>query len=272
MTRNLLYALVALASTAAVGFVDYWTGTEVRIFPLYFVPLVYAVQRLGRSGAFMVALLSSIAWVMAQYLAGQNFSHPWIWGINFMTQGTSFFAVSWLLVKLDEALKREKALGRIDHLTGLANSRAFYEQAAALASLCHRHHRPLTLVYVDLDNFKQANDVYGHLFGDELLQLIGTILNNEFRRSDLIARLGGDEFVALLPETNALQAGVVLEKVRQRILANDLLQRCNVTASVGAVCYEKPPAHIESLIKAADEVMYHVKRTGKNNVEISILS
>ena len=106
-------------------------------------------------------------------------------------------------ILLQQALEREKDEARLDFLTQIANRRAFYEAAATEVIRARRYHRPLTLVYIDLDNFKVVNDTFGHKTGDGLLVEVAATLRINIRGSDPVARLGGDEFVILLAETGS---------------------------------------------------------------------
>ena len=191
-----------------------------------------------------------------------------VWVINVITQGSAFVLVPMLVAALHRAIDRERALARADPLTGLLNRRAFYTASGPLVELCHRRGEPITLAYLDLDNFKQANDNLGHEHGDRLLTLVARILEHSLRASDICCRLGGDEFVVLLPGTPADQASQVLERVRAELAGENLIQQAGVTASIGAVYFAVAPARLEPLVAEADQVMYKVKTSTKNRLEI----
>src|SRR5205823_7996192 len=108
-----------------------------------------------------------------------------------------------LVARVRSGMHRERRLARTDPLTGAANGRTFYETAATEARRAQRSGRPLTLAYLDLDNFKQLNDHLGHAAGDEALVEVVKSLQPALRVADLLARLGGDEFALLLPDTAA---------------------------------------------------------------------
>ncbi len=266
--RRPIMASIAITGTLLVAWVDYVTGIEIRVFPLYFLPLAFAAWYLDKAFTIFTAILTSVLWIAMMYLAGGQYSHDYIWLVNFITQAGAFFTVALLLIQLHEALVRERAASRTDALTGLSNSRSFFEQSPNALALCERNARPVTIAYIDLDNFKHANDTMGHLHGDALLRKVADILRASLRASDIVARMGGDEFVVLLPETSVGEARMALEKVRGKIEQSPELKRCSVTASIGAVSFPASTSELQAILKAADELMYEVKKTGKNLVTV----
>ncbi|WP_102795901.1 sensor domain-containing diguanylate cyclase [Bowmanella denitrificans] len=167
---------------------------------------------------------------------------------------------------LTEGLKRERQLARIDALTGCANRRAFMELAEYELERCSRYQRPFSLAYLDLDNFKQVNDLHGHLAGDNLLQNIARRLQSCLRSSDTVARIGGDEFVLLLPETPQNVAKFMLDRLHHQLLEEMAKQHCPVTFSIGVLSCTQAPEHIDHLLKMVDELMYSIKQKGKNAI------
>ena len=105
-------------------------------------------------------------------------------------------------------------MARIDFLTGVLNSRAFYQIATAEIQRSGRYGHPLTLAYIDLDNFKTVNDEFGHSTGDELLKTVARTFSDNLRSSDYVARLGGDEFAILMTETSAQAALNVVARIQ----------------------------------------------------------
>jgi len=172
---------------------------------------------------------------------------------------------------LGEANERLSALAATDGLTGVANRRAFDERLRREWARASRLGKPLALIILDLDFFKQYNDHLGHLLGDECLRRVAIVLQGEHRAYDLVARYGGEEFALLLPETSMESAIAVAEATRLRIqgLNIDHPNSTNsvVTASFGvAVAVPEMTAAPESLVRAADEALYEAKRTGRNRV------
>lgn len=249
-----------------VGLVDFYTGIDVRIFPLYFLPLALAGQRLGVSGAVAASLAASVIWVAAMYWGGRHYPHDWIWVVNFFTQGIAFLAVTLLVAILERRHRREYELSRTDGLTGLLNSRAFLEQGTAMLAEGRRLGQPVTLAYIDLDHFKQVNDKRGHEAGDLLLETVGRTMREAIGAQGVVARVGGDEFAVLLPNTDRDHALVVLERLRQDLLDDERIRDAGVSASVGGVCHRTEGPSLDVLIKRADDAMYRVKNAGRNAV------
>ncbi len=162
-----------------------------------------------------------------------------------------------------------------DDLTELANNRAFREQIDREAARAVRFGLDLSLLILDLDDFKSVNDTYGHPQGDAVLWTIGRILREESRGIDQPARYGGEEFVVALPETDEEGALELAERVRERIASTqvDLVDGTGsiaVTASVGLATQSGADVDVRRLIGAADAALYRAKRTGKNRVVVSL--
>jgi diguanylate cyclase (GGDEF)-like protein len=158
-----------------------------------------------------------------------------------------------------------------DELTGLSNNRRFRELIAKEASRASRFGHELSLVMLDIDDFKQVNDTYGHLQGDAVLRSVAGVLDEESRGVDEPARYGGEEFAVALPETGLDGALELAERVRARIEAKrvpmvDGEGALSVTASLGAATMPGSATDAETLIAAADAALYEAKRAGKNRV------
>ena len=256
---------------AVIGCVDFYSGTELRVFPLYYAPISFIAWYRGGRDAFIAAVLCSLSWFGSNLLAGQSYSSDSIWVANTLMQGTSFATVGILIASLRAALIREQGLSRTDPLTSLLNSRAFYEEAARLLALCQRKGRPATVAYLDLDGFKEINDQLGHQAGDELLKSLARVLRASSRPSDLVARLGGDEFVFLFPEVGPQDAAVALERLRAALADTLGFRPGHVTGSIGAVTFLSISEDVEAMVRRADAGMYAAKEAGKNRVFLEVV-
>jgi diguanylate cyclase (GGDEF)-like protein len=158
-----------------------------------------------------------------------------------------------------------------DELTGLANPRAFRDVIEREAARAERFGHDLSLLMLDIDDFKAVNDAHGHLQGDEILRAVGRVLTSESRGVDEPARYGGEEFAVALPETDAEGAFELGERIRTRLEAEPISSLdggsdLHVTASVGVATFPESADGPRGLISAADQALYEAKRAGKNQV------
>ena len=151
-----------------------------------------------------------MAWELSNHLAGMSIGSLAI--ANLAVMAISFGSVALLAAAQRDWLRRERAISRTDGLTGLLNGRGFYEAAAVELARSTRYRHPLTLAYVDLDDFKPINDRFGHARGDEMLVAVGRAIRKACRSTDVVGRVGGDEFVVLFPETGREAAETALLK------------------------------------------------------------
>lgn len=167
--------------------------------------------------------------------------------------------------ELQGANIRLQALASTDGLTGVLNHRAFQEALARDVKRARREGAPLSLLLLDLDNFKSYNDAFGHPAGDEALKMVADALLGAARESDLIARYGGEEFVVILPSTCVQGSTFAAERMRAAIesVAWPLRQ---LTASFGVASLLGAVETAADLIRAADESLYVSKRSGGNEV------
>ena len=166
-----------------------------------------------------------------------------------------------LIEKQNEILEKTFNEAIKDSLTGLYNRKFFFENVSKLLEIAKRDKRKLLIIFIDLDNFKTINDLYGHKKGDEILKKVAEILKRGFRNSDIIARLGGDEFVvAILLGGEEDNIKKIVNRTRGEIEKN----LPEISFSYGYVKYPEDGKNIQELVKIADERMYNNKRERKN--------
>ena len=253
---------------AVVGVIDYLTGYEMRVFPLYFVPVGLGAWWVGRDAGLSLSVAGIVAWELSNRLAGMRYSSLFFDVWNVTVQFAALVAFALLLTALRARMIREQMFSRTDGMTGLANSLAFYERAGLEIERARRYGRSVALAYIDLDNFKQINDRLGHQEGDQVLIAAASAMRRSCRQSDLAARMGGDEFVLLLPEIDREALSVLMTRLQKNLLDAMKARGWPVTASIGAVCFVDPPAKIDRLVASADALMFQVKKKGKNSVLI----
>lgn len=261
-----LVFLFGLILVALIGLADYWIGTEAALTLFYLIPIMgvtwYGNKRLGLATAF----LSVITWIAAERVAGVVYTQQWTFYWNHSTRLIVYLILLFLLAEFKAKLRLTETLATTDALTGAVNRRGFNLLAGLEIAKAHRAKTPLTTAYIDLDNFKLVNDEYGHDEGDKALQLIVTVMRDNLRQSDTLARLGGDEFAVLLPDTESNTAQTVMNRLHQALLKAMEERDYPVTFSIGVVTFTRPPLSVNTLISTADQVMYLVKRSGKDRI------
>lgn len=233
----------------------------------YLGPILTAAWFGNRRLGIGIALLSTLAWAVSDVSSGRHYSSQWILFWNAGVRLGTFLTLSHLASQLRAKLVAEEQDADTDVLTATCNRRAFVEKIQDEIARCRRFHHPLTLAYIDLDNFKMVNDSQGHLAGDNLLRTVADVMRATTRQVDVISRLGGDEYAILLAETDYDNAGQAMAKVRQALLAEMTSLAVPVTFSIGMITYRVPPLDVNEIISCADHLMYEVKKSGKNAIK-----
>jgi len=173
---------------------------------------------------------------------------------------------------LRESEKRYRELSITDDLTKLYNSRHFYDQLRTEIERANRYSRPLSLLLLDIDNFKHYNDTYGHLEGNGVLAKLGEVIKESLRQTDSAYRYGGEEFTVILPETKGEEAVTVAERMKERFEAETFSptfeEEVHKTVSIGAAQYQ-PEEELLVFMRRVDKAMYAAKEQGKNRVAFS---
>jgi diguanylate cyclase (GGDEF)-like protein len=163
-----------------------------------------------------------------------------------------------------------------DELTGLYNHRYFQEIMETEMNRASRYQRAMSLIMLDIDNFKHINDTYGHPQGDEVLRVVSAVLKQSIRACDIVSRYGGEEFTIVLPETDMQGAVNIAERVRRGVESQHVNFKGNsikVTVSLGATTFEpvKTPDDKSIIITAADNALYNAKTNGKNRISVAAI-
>jgi diguanylate cyclase (GGDEF)-like protein len=164
-----------------------------------------------------------------------------------------------------QANERLQQLATTDSLTGLANRHSLNDRFAAEFSRARRKNLPLSVLMLDVDNFKSLNDRYGHDIGDATLKDVAHLLRSVARKSDMVVRYGGEEFLALLPDTTEAAAAQFASRLLAAIHAHPW-PRCPVTLSIGSASLNNTTPSKERLVSCADEALYFAKRSGKDQL------
>jgi diguanylate cyclase (GGDEF)-like protein len=266
-----LIVILAVAILAIIGFFDFITGEEIGFSIFYVIPVMLIAWYLGRVAGIVASFAAAATWYVADVGTGHIYTSGAIPIWNAVVRLAFFLLIAFLLYIVKSILEQEQDLARTDSLTGVLNTRQFYELAGGEIDRVRRYERPLSIAYIDLDNFKEVNDVYGHSAGDELLRFVADTIMENSRASDIVARMGGDEFIVLLPESDEEGAAIFMKRLRWLIMEGMPEYRFPVTLSVGLITYLKPPGSVEEMIHEVDTLMYYVKYSTKNAIRHEVI-
>ncbi len=265
---NVLVGLFCALFLGAIDFYsDLYIGTDYPLNFFYLLPVAFVAWFAGRNSAVAIAIACVAIKISILASFPETLSRLiWMNGSAF----AFFLVVGLLLAKLRQLLENERALSRIDHLTGAVNRKVFLDVTTNEIYRLRRHDQPFTLAYIDLDNFKEINDTRGHSAGDFLLQTVVATISDNLRRTDVVARLGGDEFAILLTNSDEQAALVAIHKIRQQLHLSILQQNLAVTFSIGVLTCTVAPNTVDEIITLADNLMYEVKKSGKNGIRHAV--
>jgi diguanylate cyclase (GGDEF)-like protein len=260
----------ALGLILCVGIADSVTGTETSVILFYLAPIGFGTWYVSLRAGLLLSAAAAAVSVGSDALhrlgTGELGLPAALLAWNGIVQLGTSIALVLVLAALRARLESEELLARTDALTQIANRRAFFETAALEIERTRRTGRPLTLAYVDVDDFKDVNDALGHAEGDALLVEVARTVRATTRAIDAVARLGGDEFGLLLPETDVLEAGALLARLRRTLLDAMAKQGWKVGFSIGAATFLAPPSSIDEMMARADALMYAAKREDKGSI------
>ncbi|WP_319404960.1 GGDEF domain-containing protein [uncultured Desulfosarcina sp.] len=262
----LVFALVFL-----IGWLRFLTGPEYAFSFLYLLPIITVTWLVGIHWGILTSVVSTFSWLLADLSMIDRFSISFIPLVNESFRLMVFLFVVLMIARQKNILETQKELAMMDPLTGVANRRAFLLLAKPEIDRSRRYQDPFSVMVIDIDNFKQINDHFGHHTGDRLLTMVVETIRHHLRAIDIVARFGGDEFVVLLVKSDEKSAALVARKLQKQLLGIMQKNQWGVTFSIGVATYHSAPDSVDETIKAADELMYHVKHNGKNNIRQAVL-
>ncbi len=266
-----IYAL-AFFSLAVIGAADFIIGPEISTTLFYFLPIAISSWYGGRSFGIAVSFAAAFVWLMTDIGSGREYAHAAIFIWNTLIRLGIFLFVSLLLSAFHDLLKSEKHAADTDPLTGALNVRGFREKLVCEYVRSTRSHKPFSLAFIDIDDFKEVNDTLGHGDGDILLCTVTDVMKYHLRRTDVLARLGGDEFAILFSETDEALVKAAFSHVHQCLMRTVAEHHWPVTFSVGVISYQTLPENPSHALRLADELMYIVKKSTKNDVIYKVWS
>lgn len=267
-TRALISSGIITSYTWLAAF-EFWRGRDeplVSRWPAIFMLFAHGALFLLRTP--LVAVLP---------VARSNDVYGSVW-LTVLSFEALLFTISIAFILLAMAKERTELRHRIaalvDPLTGIANRRAFLEDADRIARRYNARPRPTAVLVIDLDHFKSINDRFGHAVGDRVLEIFTDSARQSVRLTDLIGRLGGEEFAAVLCDTSRDKAVAVAHRIRESFakVAQDIDGRpvC-ATVSIGVAHCDGPIFDVGELLAQADQALYFAKERGRNRVELASL-
>jgi diguanylate cyclase (GGDEF)-like protein len=255
---------LTIISTALVFAVDYITPNELAFSFFYLFPVALSMLVGNKIIGYISALVSGFAWMAARLLLGTEYTTSFFMIWSLLWRIASYLVFAFLLDSLRQTVADLKELSLRDPLTGAANRRYLEEYLERAISRSRRDKNPLTLIAIDLDDFKLINDTFGHTRGDEVLKTVTERIQTTIRPEDLLARIGGDEFVIILNTMNYEQSETVAERITESVRRALSSMRIDTTLSIGVMTNTTIRDSAEGMLKRVDQLMYEVKHGGKN--------
>ncbi len=265
---NAALLLFCLGVTMLIGAIRFLTGPEFALSLFYLFPITLAAWKMGLKAGLLVSLCATFTWLLADVAMIDAFSQAFVPYVNESFRLIVFIIITKVICELKRALDIQKTLALTDPLTGMHNRRSFFESARIELCKAKRYGQSLSLLSIDLDNFKTVNDEYGHPVGDKLLACVARTLKSNIRVIDIAARFGGDEFCILFPQIGPHAASRIADKLNSMLLKVMIQNHWPVTFSIGLVAYHIVPESqtIHDIVGIADTLMYDAKKGGKNMI------
>jgi diguanylate cyclase (GGDEF)-like protein len=263
---SLVLIVLSLGWVLLAGLVHYLTGPQYEFHLIFLLPVLVNCWYISLRAGALAMLLSASVWMLADLLVTPYANDFQILLVNEAFRLIVFSIVLVMVDRLRRAFERESRLARLDALTQLPNRRDLYEHGGAEIARARRYGHSITMISLDLDNFKFVNDRDGHDAGDRVLCTVADTLRKNIRSMDIAARTGGDEFIVLLPEAGHEAASEIAAKLQQKLTHAMQEKAWPVSGSFGVVTFYTPPTSLDELVKRADQQLYEAKQSGKNAI------
>ena len=264
-----LAVMISFLGLVLIGLLDIVSGYELGIALFYLFPIMLATWAGGRSTGILMALAGAALWLFADLIYGFPYRAPPSPYVNALMRLGIFVIVAQLVFTARHSLRIERELSRSDPLTGCANWRAINESLQNEIERSRRFRRPFSLVYIDINKFKNLNDRYGHKVGDRALQGICSVLSANLRSTDKLGRLGGDEFAVVLPECTGQEARTAVSRWVQACeqLFHD--RGWPIGLSIGIGTFNGESLSVDQALEFVDRLMYSGKMSPDERVQFA---
>jgi diguanylate cyclase (GGDEF)-like protein len=253
-----------VSAIALIGYADYKIN-YFDFFIFYVMILVFNSMFISISDGITASLIIGVVNYFGnkEHLIGAT---QFLLYLNFFLNFLVFFIIAVIVGQTRKSLLSEMTLSRTDYMTGAVNKRFFTEILGHEIDRMKRGGLPFSLVFIDMDNFKKANDTFGHSAGDSILKTGVLVMKSITRKIDTTCRLGGDEFLILMPNTDSKDSLIVLSRLQEKFLSAMQENNYPVTLSIGVVAFNEIPESVDAAIKAGDAAMYEAKNSGKSKI------
>ncbi|MDO8312292.1 MAG: GGDEF domain-containing protein [Sideroxyarcus sp.] len=257
--------LLIFAEVTLITFLNYaMADTYVSFDVLYCLPIIQAarskaLQAQRKSDSSLPVIIGftvAFVWSLSERLISPLDFPPAAFVLNTFTRGVTFSVIG----RVVSCLWREHEYGRKDFLTDITNRAEWLEKFEYEQLRSERSGKPYSLLYIDIDRFKQLNDSSGHLVGDTALKKVADILKNDSRKMDTVARIGGDEFAVLFPETDTQACEFLLNRIK--LSSEQEFEKCrwDISLSIGHITETGKARGVQDILDEVDAMMYAVKK------------
>lgn len=261
-----MFFLSSLIVLLLLALMDFLTGVDFRITEFYLLPVILACWKTDVKFSYFMAVFAAFSAAMVKIVeANLALSILFCWDLSLDVIVFAF--VAFLMLKLKAIRENEKRLAKTDYLTGAINPAGFSEILEAEINRSKRFNMPLSIAYIDCDDFSAVNNSLGHKEGNKVLSFVAETIQKNIRKTDFLSRLVDDEFALLLVGTTPENALNVINKLNDLLLYKMKKQNYPITFSIGLASFKVPPESGDIMLKTADMLMYSVKSTTKNAVK-----
>lgn len=265
----IFWTITGLLLVGFLGWVDFATGYEISFSLFYLLPIAMVTWYTNRRSGLVISAMSALTWLLAESAAGRDYSNPIFIIWNALIRFGFFVIVNTLISEVRRAQDSLRDSARTDFVSGAVNARHFQDLVQLEIDRVHRYRQPFTIAYIDLDDFKGINNELGHRRGDEIIRWVAAELKTVLRSTDIVARLGGDEYALLLPAAGQDEGRAAASKVHGELTERIRQQKWPLTLSIGAVIFLAAPESPDVAIQMADDLMYMVKNSTKNDIRFA---
>jgi diguanylate cyclase (GGDEF)-like protein len=248
-----------------VFLIDYITNPVVDLYAIYLIPALLAVWFIGQFSGLVFLIVGNFCWTYVDLIRRPDLQF-WVMIVNSALRAGVFLALLWSVSRLRAMNGSLSELSLSDELTGLPNRHALRTRGEIELQRIRRGKAPLSVMFIDVDDFKKVNDTQGHDAGDILIEDIADMLNHGTRITDFVARLGGDEFVALFPEIDGKVATQLAAKIKNSAKAVLARYKTPLSLSIGIATFNRAETSFDTVLSKADRLMYEVKSHGKDGI------